>query len=67
MSAATTHLASAETELAEAFDHLHRRNNDTGQINPHLREAVAACSAALAQVRRAIGHAEQTYATEEES
>lgn len=67
MSAAPVHLSAAEDELVEAFEHLHRRNDSTGQTDPHLREAVAACSAALAQVRRAIGHAEQTYATEEES
>lgn len=65
MSAAPEHLAAAEKALADAFEHLHRRNDATGQTDPHLREAVAACSAALAQVRRAIGHAECVYATEE--
>lgn len=58
-------LHTAESELAEAFKQLHHENNAWRQNNPHLREAVAACSAALAAVRRAIGHAEQVYATEE--
>lgn len=65
MSAVPDHLRAAETELAEAFEHLHRRNNDTRQLDAHLREAVAACSAALAAVRRAIGHAGHVYVTEE--
>lgn len=65
MSAVPDHLRAAEAELAEAFEHLHRRNNGTGQSDPHLREAVSACSAALAAVRRAIGHAGHAYATGE--
>lgn len=57
-------LHTAETELAEAFEQLHRENNVWRQTNPHLREAVSTCSAALAAVRRAIGHAERVYTTE---
>lgn len=56
MSSAPDHLAAAETELTEAFELLHRRNGEARQLDDCLREAVAACSAALAQVRRAIGH-----------
>ncbi len=65
MSSALKHLSAAENELDDAFEHLHRRNVETGQLDAHLREAVSACSAALAQVRRAVGHAEHVYATEE--
>lgn len=66
MTTVPEHLDAAEKHLAEAFEHLHRRNNDTGQTDPHLREAVAACSAALAQVRRAAGHAAHVYAEEKQ-
>lgn len=48
MSTAPVHLAAAEEQLADAFEHLHRRNDGTGQSDAHLREAVSACSAALA-------------------
>lgn len=64
VSAVPEHLRVAENELGEAFEHLHRRNDNTRQADPHLREAVSACSAALAAVRRAVEHAEQVYETE---
>lgn len=57
-------LDAAESKLAEAFKDLHGENNAWRQDNVHLREAVSATSAALAQVRRAIGHAGHVYAQE---
>lgn len=64
MSTVPEHLSAAEGELADAFELLHDANDAAQQLDPHLREAVAACSAALAQVRRAIGHAGHVYAQE---
>ena len=49
-------LLTAHTDLEALFEDLHAANVEAHQLNPHLREAVSALSAAVAAVERAHKH-----------
>lgn len=54
-------LNDARSATQKAFDNLHAANNDCGQKDTHVREALSQTSAALSALDKAVKTAEQGF------